>query len=204
MTTKSHWEDVYQNKLTNEVSWYQDNPLLSLQFIRHASPDSVASVIDIGCGVSSLIEKLLGAGYAELGVLDISAIALQQARERLADQSKKIRWYEADITAFSSPIKYDIWHDRAVFHFLTEQEQRLQYVQVMRETLKPSGSAIIATFAIGGPNKCSGLDIVQYDARKLSAELGGDFVLMEQASEIHMTPAGKEQAFQFFRYRINP
>lgn len=204
MTTKSHWENIYQKKSVNEVSWHQGDPLLSLQLIRHACPDATASVIDIGGGASMLVDKLQAAGYAELGVLDISATALQKAHERLGDQSSKIRWYEADITAFSSPVKYDIWHDRAVFHFLTEQDQRHQYVQVLKKTLKPFGSAIIATFAIGGPSKCSGLNIVQYDADKLSAEFGDDFVLMEQASEIHITPMGKEQAFQFFRYRIDP
>ena len=202
--SKQHWEDLYRNKAIDEVSWHQDNPQISLELIRSVSPDLNTPIIDIGGGASMLVDRLQQLGYQSLGVLDISAIALQHAMSRLGANADKIQWYEADITRFKSPVTYDVWHDRAVFHFLTGQDQQKAYIQTLENTVRGGGHIIIATFAIGGPTRCSGLDIVQYDKDKLSTLLGEHFGFIEQQSELHITPAGKQQAFQYFHFRYMP
>lgn len=197
---KKHWENVYKNKSPLEVSWYVTEPVLSLQLIHNAQVAVDAPIIDVGGGASVLIDHLLGKGCTRLDVLDISANALAAARSRLGDKACAVEWYDDDVTCFNPPHQYAVWHDRAVFHFLTEQADRRRYVEVLQRALEPGGHVIIAAFAIGGPTQCSGLDIVQYDAEKLQAELGEDFELVEERSELHITPAKKEQQFSYFRF----
>ena len=197
---KQHWETVYSNKSPLEVSWYQLEPQLSLRLIENAglSPDD--AIIDVGGGASALVDHLQAAGYGRLAVLDISARALTYARDRLGDKAAGIEWYEADVTEFNPPHRFSLWHDRAVFHFLTESSDRRDYVATLDRSLQAGGHLIIAAFAIGGPERCSGLDIVQYDAGKLSAELGPAFKLVEQSAELHQTPGGKSQQFSYFHF----
>ncbi len=200
MNRKTHWEELYSSKSPLEVSWYQKEPTLSLQLIENTGLSTDAAIIDIGGGASILVDHLVERGYKHLAVLDISGNALAFARNRLAVAADDIEWFEADITTFQAPHQFDLWHDRAVFHFLTDADDRKRYIKTLKQTLKPGGHLIMAAFAIGGPSKCSGLDIVQYDATKLAAELGSGFTLLEETSEIHLTPASKEQLFAYFRF----
>ena len=197
---KSHWQKIYQDKSAQDVSWYQQTPAQSLSLIRNTQIDHDAPIIDVGGGASLLVDHLHKAGFGRLAVLDISANALASARQRLGDAATGIEWFETDITTFSAPHPFSLWHDRAVFHFLTDAADRQRYVAALKNTLPSGGHVIIAAFAIGGPEKCSGLDIVQYDAKKLCGELGADFALQEQTEEVHITPAGGEQQFGYFRF----
>jgi len=201
---KAHWENIYLNKSPNEVSWYQQEPSWSLQLIRTIQLDRNAAIIDVGGGASTLVDKLCDDGYTNIGVLDVSAHALAHARERLADKACRVEWYEEDITEFEPPHQYALWHDRAVFHFLTRKSDRKKYVNILKRALLPGGHLILMAFAIDGPKKCSGLDIVQYDEDKLMAELAGGFELLETGHEVHITPAGKEQKFAYFHFGRNP
>jgi len=198
---KRHWERVYRDKSAQQTSWYQKEPRLSLLMVANAGLDHDAALIDVGGGASLLVDHLLDLGYRDLSVLDISRAALDQARERLGEEAYRVNWIEADVTSYVPDRQFDLWHDRAAFHFLTAEADRLQYLQVLRKSLAPGGQAIIAAFAPAGPEKCSGLDIVQYDAVKLGDELGPGFVLEEQEEESHVTPANREQLFNFFRFR---
>lgn len=200
MNRKSHWENIYREKSAGEVSWYQPTPAMSLELIGNSGIAPDAAIIDVGGGASRLIDYLLDGGYSNLSVLDISEQALLSSQLRLGKSASRIHWYAADITEFEPPRAYSLWHDRAVFHFLTEKEDRSRYLGALNQGLEPGGQLIIAAFAIGGPEKCSGLDVVQYDAHKLRAELGEGFVLVEQRDEIHLTPAGKGQHFCYFRF----
>ncbi len=197
---KSHWQKIYQDTSALDVSWYQQMPALSLKLIRNTQIGSDAPIIDVGGGASVLVDCLHKEGFSKLAVLDISTNALASAKQRLGDAAKFMEWFEADITAFTAPHPFSLWHDRAVFHFLTDPADRQRYVTAMKNALPPGGHVIIAAFAIGGPKKCSGLEIVQYDTKKLCAELGPNFVLQEQMEEIHITPAGGEQKFAYFRF----
>jgi ubiquinone/menaquinone biosynthesis C-methylase UbiE len=158
-------------------------------------------IIDVGGGTSALADRLLDEGYQHVAVLDLSAKALACAKQRLGERADQVEWIEADVTEVVLPRAYDLWHDRAVFHFLTEADDRKKYLEAMRRGVRAGGHVIIATFAVGGPTKCSGLEIVQYDARKLSGELGPEFTLIEKKAELHITPIGKEQQFGYFRFR---
>jgi len=204
MERKAHWDNIYQTKSPLEVSWYQREPELSLALIERARIDPDAPILDVGGGASVLVDRLLARGYRSVSVLDVSATALAQAQARLGNLADKVHWIEADITAFQSSHRFRLWHDRAVFHFLTDPSDRRAYVNTLINSLEPDGHLIIATFAIGGPTKCSGLDICQYDAARMGAELGPAFELMEEVAETHLTPAGKEQRFVFLRYRRRP
>ncbi len=196
---KSHWENIYKNKISMEMSWYQEEPTLSLQLIRKIQLAHDAPIIDVGGGASLLVDYLCKEGYTNVSVLDVSAKALATARDRLGADASKIEWLQKDVTQFVPPHQFSLWHDRAVFHFLTEKSDRENYLKVLNRALEPNGHIIIATFAIGGPTKCSGLDIVQYDAEKLMAVLGTGFELVEDRTEIHITPASEEQKFAYFR-----
>ena len=200
MNRKAHWEGIYSNKSPLEVSWYQKEPTLSLQLIEKTGLSTDAAIIDIGGGASILVDHLNERGYKHLAVLDISGNALDFAKHRLAAAADEIEWFEADITTFQAPHQFDLWHDRAVFHFLTDANDRQRYIKILKQTLKPGGHLIMAAFAIGGPTKCSGLDIVQYDANKLLTELGNGFTLLEEKSEMHITPADREQQFSYFHF----
>lgn len=204
MSGKTHWEQVYCEKSAQEVSWYQSRPTLSLQLIAASGIAPEAAVIDVGGGASTLVDGLLDAGHTELTVLDIAASALQVAQARLGPRAAQVKWLESDITAFQPLRRYALWHDRAVFHFLTQAEDRARYVSALQQGLSPDGHLLIAAFAVGGPSRCSGLEIVQYDVEKMSATLGEAFVLQSTAQEDHQTPAGKQQAFNYFCYRYRP
>jgi 2-polyprenyl-3-methyl-5-hydroxy-6-metoxy-1,4-benzoquinol methylase len=200
---KAHWQRVYQEKSPLEVSWYQKEPTLSLELIHRAGVRNDEAIIDVGGGSSVLVDYLCKEGFTNLSVLDISQNALDSARERLGASAQSIDWFEVDITEFHSPHQFSLWHDRAVFHFLTDKLDREKYVKALQSALKPGGHLIIAAFAVGGPEKCSGLEIVQYDSTKLIAELGGDFELVEERSEVHVTPADKKQKFMYFHFIKN-
>jgi len=199
---KEHWQHVYQTKDKDptDVSWFQSQPTLSFQLIRNAGLKSNQSVIDVGGGASVLAGCLLSAGFQHVAVLDISADALKHAKQRLGARADAVEWFEADVTDLMPPHRFDLWHDRAVFHFLTDKTDRQKYVQTLKRSLAPNGHVIIATFAIGGPPKCSGLDVCRYDAAGISAEFGVGFELREQVNETHVTPWNTEQKFSYFRF----
>lgn len=203
MNKKEHWENVYKHKVATEVSWYQPEPTLSLGLINKYAPHPDARIIDVGGGASTLCDYLLQYGYQHITVLDLSANAIAQARQRLGDKSALVHWQEEDVTHFVSDETYDLWHDRAVFHFLTNKSDREKYRQILQASVAVGGHVIMAAFALGGPKQCSGLDIVQYDAQKLKTELGEKFSLIEQTSENHLTPAGQEQAFGYYVFVRN-
>jgi SAM-dependent methyltransferase len=198
MNKKEHWEDIYQSKSAVEVSWYQQQPTLSLRLIHQFAPQHTDHIIDVGGGASTLCDHLLQDGYQHITVLDLSANALRQAQQRLGEKAECIHWQEEDITQFAPDGQYDLWHDRAVFHFLTAANDRQRYRQVLETAVRNGGYVIIAAFAIGGPTQCSGLDIVQYDAGKLKTTLGEKFTLVAEQTENHLTPSGKQQAFGYF------
>lgn len=198
VSAKEHWDAVYATKGDEQLSWTQPEPRTSLALIREALP--AGSVIDIGGGSSLLAGKLLEEGYA-VAVLDISALALERARQRLGTRAGEVRWIVADVTSAPELGSFDLWHDRAVFHFLTEPAQRAAYIALMSNTVRPGGSAIIATFALDGPEKCSGLPVQRYDAAALSAELVKGFELRRSVRQMHTTPWGAKQAFQYSLFR---
>lgn len=198
---KQHWEKVYDRKSPEETSWFQSNPRISLSMIENTGFGAAAALIDIGGGASLLTDHLLDRGYRDLTVLDISRAALDRASRRLGEKAPRVDWLECDVTRFTPSREFDIWHDRAAFHFLTRKEDRKCYSAVLGSALAPGGQAIIATFAPGGPKRCSGLPVVQYDSDRLGAELGPAFELEEQEEEVHLTPAGGEQLFRFFRFK---
>lgn len=201
MSRKKHWEQVYTDKVPLEVSWFQNEPSLSLQLINDSGINKDAAIIDIGGGASRLVDHLLDQGYRNLAVLDLSSSAIQHAQARLGDQQSQVEWFVEDITEFKPSRKFECWHDRAVFHFLTDSADREKYKQCLQQGLLTGGHIIIATFAIGGPEKCSGLDIVQYDANKISSELGDAYELLDVHYELHITPAEKEQKFNYFHFK---
>ncbi len=200
MDRKIHWEKIYTDKSPFDVSWYQKEPMLSLQLIHGTGVAKDAYMIDVGGGASVLVDHLIDEDFPNVTVLDIAAGSLAYAKERLGEKARAVKWIEADVTEFVAPHQFDLWHDRAVFHFLTEATDRRKYVEVLERSLMVGGHLIIATFAAGGPTKCSGLNIVQYDAKKLQGELGRDFVFVEERALIHITPTKREQKFAYFRF----
>ncbi len=196
--TKAHWEHIYTTRQPAEVSWYQERPNKSLEWIRSSAIGQEAAIIDVGGGASTLVDHLLTEGYRNLTVMDISAEALSKVRGRLGDKEKQVHWMEADITEVKlSPASFDLWHDRAVFHFLTVAQARRKYLATMNEALAPGGYAIIATFALDGPPKCSGLEVVRFSAETLIQELGSGFALVSSANESHRTPFDTIQSFNY-------
>ncbi|MBE9563696.1 MAG: class I SAM-dependent methyltransferase [Proteobacteria bacterium] len=197
---KIHWENVYSDKIATEVSWYQQCPENSLNLILATGIEKSASIIDIGGGASTLVDFLLTAEYQNISVLDISGSAIEQAKQRLGKHANKVNWIEQDITSFVAEQKFDVWHDRAVFHFLTDADDRSQYVKSMSRSLQSGSHAIIATFNLDGPEKCSGLDIVRYSTESLSEIFSENFKLIETKTEEHKTPGGKSQSFVYCRF----
>jgi ubiquinone/menaquinone biosynthesis C-methylase UbiE len=196
MDTKGHWEYVYETKAPTQVSWYQSNPQLSLQLIQRTGMAKTEPIIDVGGGTSTLVDDLLACGFQQITVLDISATALNIARQRLGERGSEVVWLEADITRITLPYcAYQVWHDRAVFHFLTRAEDRQRYVEAVRRAVRPRGHVIVATFALDGPFRCSGLDVIRYSPTSLHDEFGPDFELVDSTSEAHQTPFGTEQKF---------
>jgi trans-aconitate methyltransferase len=200
MNRKEHWTEVYQTKTPDEVSWFQRRPELSLELIAGSGTDKESGIIDVGGGASTLVDGLLDARYTRLAVIDLSAAALTHARARLGQRAAEVEWLETDVMDFEPPHRFGLWHDRAVFHFLTAPHDRQGYVRTLHRTLQPGGHVIIATFALDGPSKCSGLEVVRYDEQSICAELGGQFALREVRRETHVTPWESEQQFIYFRF----
>jgi SAM-dependent methyltransferase len=192
---KDYWENVYRSTAETGVSWYQDEPTLSLDLIRAIAPAQGGRIVDVGGGASVLVDRLLELRFAKIAVLDISTTALEKARTRLGERSDRAQWIAADVTLVRDIGIFDVWHDRAVFHFLTEAAHRKKYVELARRTVPEGGHLIIATFANDGPKKCSGLEVSRYDADSLSDELGPGFSLVREAKEAHTTPWASSQPF---------
>ena len=201
MNSKEHWKNVYQNKSAEEVSWYQRVPTVSLAIIHDVGLQKNQGIIDVGGGASTLVDCLLQAGFEDISVLDLSPQALEIAKQRLGKRAEEVDWLAEDITQFSPKKKVDFWHDRAVFHFLTQSEDRAKYKKILASSVISGGYIMIAVFSIGGPEQCSGLDIVQYDADKIKEELGGEFQLIDERVEQHQTPSGNAQLFCYFVFR---
>jgi SAM-dependent methyltransferase len=198
MEPKSHWEKVYTSKSSEAMSWYQPHATLSLDLIRRVAPQKSARLVDVGGGASCLVDDLLADGMTDVGVLDISGAALKVARHRLGDQAKRVRWIEGDITIIGlEKASIDVWHDRAVFHFLTSAVDRSAYVAQVRHAVRPGGHVIVAAFGPNGPLQCSGLPVVRYAPDALHAEFGGEFELLEHVQEDHYTPSGLVQHFVY-------
>ncbi|MEH6458506.1 class I SAM-dependent methyltransferase [Chitinimonas sp. JJ19] len=200
--SKLHWESVYQAKAPDAVSWYSPHLVTSLRLISEQVPSKDAAIIDVGGGEATLVDDLLAKGYTQPSVLDISQAAIDVARQRLGPHAAQVHWLVADIaSARLEAAHYDLWHDRAVFHFLTTAVARQAYVRQLTHALKPGGHAIIATFGPDGPLKCSGLDIVRYDAAQLQQALGPQFTLLDSFTEPHQTPFGTTQQFLYGVFR---
>jgi len=198
MQSKDHWEKVYTTKATDAVSWFQPHADLSVGLIEATGVGIDAAVIDVGGGASTLADDLLARGYTSLTVLDLSAAALAAARNRLGSQASRVQWIEADITKANLPAgQFDVWHDRAVFHFLTAPEDRAAYVQTVFRSVKPGGHVIVASFAEDGPEQCSGLPVMRYRPDALHAEFGEAFSLLSHTKEAHHTPSGTVQQFVY-------
>jgi SAM-dependent methyltransferase len=195
---KAHWEQVYRTKSPTSVSWYQPEAALSAQLIEQIAPDRTTPIIDVGAGASVLVDQLLDAGYLDLTVADIAGAALELSRERLGPRAASVQWLEGDIVhATLRPARFQLWHDRAVFHFLTEAADRAAYLAQVTRALAPGGHLLLATFAEDGPTRCSGLDVVRYSPEALLAELGDGFEAIEAQREEHHTPAGSVQYFTY-------
>jgi len=194
---KSHWEQVYGTKQATEVSWFQPVPEKSLELIRTTGIEHEQAILDAGGGASTLVDNLLAEGFVDVSVLDISAKALLKSQHRLGEKAGEVTWIEADVTTFAPTRRYDLWHDRAVFHFLTDAADRDCYFDVVRRSLKSGGNLVLATFGPQGPLRCSGLDICRYGIEQLTDLLGADFVLKGHELDEHRTPSGSVQQFLY-------
>lgn len=203
MDRHEHWNSIYQTKSVTDVSWFESEPQVSLELITAASP-KLGRVIDVGGGASRLVDKLVAIGFESVTVLDISERALEHAQARLGAKTDQVRWIVGDICQIAELSPCDVWHDRAVFHFLTDAHDRQRYVELVTHTVRVGGHVIIGTFAVDGPLKCSGLEVCRYDAASLSRELGSRFKLVRELSHTHMTPAGKSQQFFFGVFELLP
>ena len=198
---QAYWEHVYATKGEKEVSWFQENPALSLELMRLVGATPTSAIIDIGGGASRLADALVLRGYADVTVLDLSEAALTCAQHRMGDEARRVHWLVADATTWEPTRSYDVWHDRAAFHFLTEDRDRKAYVATLRRSLRNDGHVIIGTFALDGPEKCSGLPVARHDAATLANALGVGFALVDTRREEHTTPWGSTQRFQFSTFR---
>jgi SAM-dependent methyltransferase len=202
---QAHWEGVYSKKGENEVSWFQENPAPSLELIAQVGARPASAVVDIGGGASRLVDNLVERGFQDVTVLDLAGAALEAAKARLkarlGSRVAQVHWIVADVTVWEPSKAYDIWHDRAAFHFLTEERDRAAYVARLERSLKVGGYAIIATFALDGPERCSGLPVMRYDPASLGQTLGRAFQLVDTRRHAHVTPWGSDQSFQFSVFR---
>ena len=202
MNRREHWERVYTSKQPTEVSWYQPTPARSLELLREAGAGPRTSLIDIGGGDSTLVDVVIAERLGTITVLDISGAALARAQTRLGERSRDVTWLEGDVTSVTLPsAAFDIWHDRAVFHFLTGADDCARYATTAAAALKPGGALIMATFAADGPMKCSGLDVRRYSTESLALALGGAFHLTRSFNDVHRTPSGAEQRFLYSVFR---
>ena len=198
MDPKAHWDNVYRTRKPSEVSWYRPHLEVSIELIGEAAPGRDAHIIDVGGGEATLVDDLLVRGYRNVTVLDLSPTALAVARERLGPDAGRVAWLCGDVTTFAfAEHRYDVWHDRAVFHFLTDPQARAAYVRQAARAVKPGGHVIVATFGPEGPTKCSGLEVVRYDAAMLHGEFGPGFLREQHRTELHRTPAGSIQQFVY-------
>ena len=196
MQSKDHWEKVYTTKAPDNVSWFQAHAELSMRLIRESCPQRDAAIIDVGGGASTLVDDLLDDGYPNVTVLDLSGAALAESRRRLGERGDTVQWMEADVTrAEFEPHSFDVWHDRAVFHFLTSEADRIAYVRQVLRAVKPGGHVIMATFGSDGPTQCSGLPVMRYAPDELHAEFGDAFTLLAHEEQLHHTPFGTDQQF---------
>jgi 2-polyprenyl-3-methyl-5-hydroxy-6-metoxy-1,4-benzoquinol methylase len=203
MDARTHWEQIYSTTAADRVSWYRPHLESSLALIKRAASDRAASVIDVGGGGSTLVSDLLAAGFLNITVLDISQAAIDVTKKRIGRGAVRVHWLVGDITEVKlEPKTYDIWHDRAVFHFLTARQQRVAYIHQVTHSVRPGGHVILSTFGPKGPTKCSGLDVVRYDADSLQSELGSRFRLVESSKELHITPSGPTQQFLYCYFRM--
>ncbi len=198
MDKEQHWEQVYTTKASDSVSWFQEHADQSLSLIHHTGEAKASAIIDVGGGASILVDNLTEEGYSDLTVLDISSAALDVAKQRLKKYAQSIQWIVGDITKVElEENRYDVWHDRAVFHFLTEPDDRQAYVERVMRSVRPNGHVIIATFSEDGPEKCSGLPVMRYKPESLHAEFGENFLLVAHKKEAHNTPFGSIQQFVY-------
>jgi SAM-dependent methyltransferase len=203
MSDQEHWDRVYTGKNPREVSWFQPHLERSLAFLEAANVGPTSAVIDVGGGVSTFVDDLLDRGFENVTVLDLSRAALDASRARLGERAARVHWICADITEASLPeAAYDLWHDRAVFHFLRDRGARERYVAAVRRSLKPGGHIVVATFGPHGPEKCSGLEVMRYSPEELHAEFGPHFASLASATETHVTPWGAEQEFIYCYCRM--
>jgi SAM-dependent methyltransferase len=201
LNRQAHWQLVYKEKGENQFSWFQERPNISLALIEAVQADRSSAIIDIGGGASRLVDALVEKGYRDLTVLDLSESAVSIAKMRLGERAAMVKWIVADVTRWEPPRSYDLWHDRAAFHFLTEASDRTAYIDRLRKAVRPGGHAIIGTFGLDGPERCSGLPVVRYDAARLSATLTPSFALVDMRRDDHKTPWGAIQHFQFSVFR---
>jgi SAM-dependent methyltransferase len=199
---RAYWENVYTTKSENEVSWFQESADLSLELMDLLAVTPHSAVIDIGGGASRLVDGLVARGFDRVTVLDLSDRALSAAKARMGEPAAGVEWVVADIATWETSQAYDVWHDRAAFHFLTDATDRKAYVERLRRSLRPGGHAIIGTFALDGPERCSGLPVMRYDAESLRETLGGGFELVVNRRHEHATPWGAVQRFQFSVFRF--
>ena len=202
MSPKEHWEQVYSSKPTEELGWFAPHLQTSLSWITELGMSLEAPIIDVGGGASTLVDDLLDAGYRSITVLDVSRHALSLAKTRLANNADAVSWLAGDVTATDLPVAhFELWHDRAVFHFLIEPEQQRKYRDQLLKALKPEGHLIIGTFAPEAPPKCSGLPVQRYSPERLESTLGDEFELQRQHNELHVTPGGIEQMYLYCQFR---
>jgi ubiquinone/menaquinone biosynthesis C-methylase UbiE len=198
MDRKAHWEAVYGKKKSNEVSWYQAEPELSLRLIDQVTHGRRTSIIDVGGGASRFVDRLLDRPSTDVTVLDLSGAALRETQLRLSERGERVNWIEADILNVDMPeAAYDVWHDRAVFHFLTDAADRRRYVEQVSRCVKVGGHVLVATFDADGPQKCSGLEVARYSPAELHAQFGNSFRLIRSVHEDHVTPMGTTQKFVY-------
>lgn len=198
MDSRAHWETIYRTKDVHEVSWFQAESRRSMELISRVCPDPSGAIIDVGAGASVLVDNLLTAGYGDVSVLDVSERALKISRDRLGADSTRVRWIRGDVLSVRlAEGAYAVWHDRAVFHFLTDAADRQAYVEQVRRLVRHGGHVLVATFAEDGPEHCSGLPVVRYSAATLHSEFGNDFRIVRSEHEDHLTPGGKEQSFLY-------
>ena len=197
MDKRAHWDNVYNTKAEDEVSWFQPYPKTSMDFIELVNLPLDANIIDVGGGDSHFVDVLLDKGYRNIWVLDISAKAIERAKQRLGVRASKINWIVSDITEFDAPVQFDFWHDRAAFHFLTTEDNILKYVSIAKDAIKKNGYLVIGTFSEDGPKKCSGLEIRQYSEASMTAQFEADFERIKCYQEDHKTPSGKDQNFLY-------
>ena len=204
MSRLEHWEHVHRNKPVDEVSWYAPHLNRSIDLVRRTGATAASAIVDVGAGTSTLADDLTIAGYTNVAVMDLSFVALQLSRERLGTSAANVKWIQGDvISAPFLPNSVDVWHDRAVFHFLTRPDDRAAYVETVHRAVRPNGHVIIATFGPDGPTRCSGLDVMRYSPEQLHGEFGSGFRLIEHTEEAHRTPFGTEQQFVYCYCRVS-